>query len=175
MCYNYCGRKGIKWYKGPQLSFPSAPFYLKGAEGCGNESYTLLRSSALLTSLYYVGIVYSSYHYEIKRIQLANDVSMALETNYIFSNLIKGLTKQIVNQSLYTYIEQQQGLQIDHATQVIESSIANQIEAQHLNIEKGSPIMLIQRNTFLEDGTPVEFVKSSYRADRYKFIIQMKR
>jgi GntR family transcriptional regulator len=113
--------------------------------------------------------------YDIKRIRLADDVPMALETNYISANLIKGLTEQIVNQSLYSYIEQQLGFQIDHAAQVIESSIANQIEAQHLNIKKGSPIMLIQRNTFLEDRTPVEFVKSSYRADRYKFMIQMKR
>jgi GntR family transcriptional regulator len=113
--------------------------------------------------------------YEIKRIRLADDVPMALETNYISANLIKGLTEQIVNQSLYSYIEQQLGFQIDYATQVIESSVANQIEAQHLKINTGSPVMLIQRNTFLQDGTPVELVKSSYRADRYKFMIQMKR
>lgn len=113
--------------------------------------------------------------YEIKRIRLADDVPMALETNYISANLIKGLTEQIVNQSLYSYIEQQLGFQIDYATQVIESSVANQIEAQHLKIIPGSPVMLIQRNTFLQDGTPVELVKSSYRADRYKFMIQMKR
>jgi GntR family transcriptional regulator len=113
--------------------------------------------------------------YEIKRIRLADDVPMALETNYISANLIKGLTEQIVNQSLYSYIETQLGYQIDHASQVIESSIADQIEAEHLKIKKGSPVMLIQRNTFLHDGTPVEFVKSSYRADRYKFMIQMKR
>lgn len=113
--------------------------------------------------------------YEIKRIRLADDVPMALETNYISANLIKGLTEQIVNQSLYSYIETQLGYQIDHASQVIEASIADQIEAEYLKIKKGSPVMLIQRNTFLQDGTPVEFVKSSYRADRYKFMIQMKR
>ncbi|MBU8880358.1 GntR family transcriptional regulator [Bacillus sp. FJAT-29790] len=113
--------------------------------------------------------------YEIKRIRLADNVPMALETNYISANLIKGLTEQIVNQSLYAYIEEQLNLRIDHASQVIESSIANQMEAQYLNIQIGLPVMLIQRNTFLQNGTPVEFVKSTYRADRYKFMIQMKR
>lgn len=113
--------------------------------------------------------------YEIKRIRLADNVPMALETNYISANFIKGLTEQIVNRSLYSYIEEQLSLTIDHATQVIESSIANDLEAQYLNIQPGAPIMLIQRNTFLKDGTPVEFVKSIYRADRYKFMIQMKR
>jgi GntR family transcriptional regulator len=113
--------------------------------------------------------------YEIKRIRLADDVPMALETNYISANFIKGLTEQIVNQSLYSYIEDQLNLRIDHASQVIESSIANQLEADYLKIQLGAPVMLIQRNTFLKDGTPVEFVKSSYRADRYKFMIQMNR
>ncbi|NMD70057.1 phosphonate metabolism transcriptional regulator PhnF [Bacillus sp. DNRA2] len=113
--------------------------------------------------------------YEIKRIRLADGVPMALETNYISANLVKGLTEQIVNQSLYEYIEGQLHLQIDRAQQVIESSIAIESEASLLNINKGAPVMLIQRQTFLHDGTPVEFVKSTYRADRYKFMIEMKR
>ncbi|MFB6467343.1 GntR family transcriptional regulator [Cytobacillus sp. Hz8] len=113
--------------------------------------------------------------YEIKRIRLADDVPMAFESTYISANLIKGLTIDIVHKSLYSYIEEQLHLRIDHATQIIESSIANQLEAQYLNIKNGAPILLIQRNTFLQDGTPVELVKSSYRADRYKFMIHMKR
>ncbi|WP_312476252.1 GntR family transcriptional regulator [Neobacillus sp.] len=113
--------------------------------------------------------------YEIKRIRLADGVPMALETNYISANLVKGLTEQIVNQSLYAYIEGKLNLRIDSASQVIESSIASPIEVKYLSITKGAPVMLIQRNTYLKDGTPVEFVKSAYRADRYKFMIQMKR
>ena len=113
--------------------------------------------------------------YEIKRIRMADNVPMALETNYISANLIKGLTEEIVNKSLYAYIEEQLGLKIDSASQIIESSVASQSEASHLRINNGAPVMLIQRNTFLQDNTPVEFVKSVYRADRYKFMIQMKR
>ncbi|SFC86019.1 GntR family transcriptional regulator [Bacillus sp. OV322] len=113
--------------------------------------------------------------YEIKRIRLADDVPMALETNYISANLIKGLTEDIVNRSLYAYIEEQLGFHIEHASQVIESSIASKMEAKFLKIQTGAPVMRIERNTFLKDGTPVEFVKSSYRADRYKFMISMKR
>ncbi len=113
--------------------------------------------------------------YEIKRIRLADDLPMAIEINYISANLIKGITEEIVNRSLYEYIEGQLNLRIDYATQTIESSIANRMEAPYLKISAGAPVMLIHRNTFLHDGTPVEFVKSTYRADRYKFMIRMKR
>jgi GntR family transcriptional regulator len=113
--------------------------------------------------------------YEIKRVRLADEVPMALETTYISANLVKGLTEEIVNQSLYAYMENKLNLEIDYGSQMIEASIADTLEAQYLNIQAGAPILLIQRNTFLQDGTPVELVKSSYRADRYKFMIQMKR
>jgi GntR family transcriptional regulator len=113
--------------------------------------------------------------YEIKRIRLADNVPMAFETSYISANLAKGLTEQIVKQSVYAYLEEQLKLEIDHASQVIESSIANEVEANFLKINIGSPIMLIQQQTFLKDGAPIEYVRSSYRADRYKFMIQMKR
>jgi GntR family transcriptional regulator len=113
--------------------------------------------------------------YEIERIRLADGVPMALETNYLSAGLVKGLTEEIVNQSLYAYIEGELNLKIDSASQIIESSIAGQTDAKYLKISKGAPVMLIQRNSYLKDGTPVELVKSVYRADRYKFMIHMKR
>lgn len=113
--------------------------------------------------------------YEIKRIRLADDVPMAIETNYISANLVKGLTEQIVNHSIYAYMENQLGLRIEQATQTIESSIAEPIEAQSLQIKPGVPVMRIQRTAYLHDGTPAEYVISSYRADRYKFMVQMHR
>ncbi|MBL3645467.1 GntR family transcriptional regulator [Peribacillus frigoritolerans] len=113
--------------------------------------------------------------YEIKRIRLADDVPMALETVYMSANLIKGLTEDIINLSLYQYVENYVKLKIDYASQTLESSIASELEVTHLAIPKNSPILFIQRNTFLIDGTPLEYVKSAYRADRYKFTINISR
>jgi len=113
--------------------------------------------------------------YEIKRIRLADDVPMALETVYMSANLIKGLTEEIINLSLYQYVENYVKLKIDYATQTLESSIASELEVTHLAIPEHSPILFIQRHTFLIDGTPLEYVKSAYRADRYKFSIKISR
>lgn len=113
--------------------------------------------------------------YEIKRIRLADDVPMALETVYISANLVKGLTETITAASLYHYIEEELGLAIGHAIQSIEAAIVNETERPHLLVHKGAPVLLIERDTFLKDGTPLEYVKSSYRADRYKFTIDINR
>ena len=113
--------------------------------------------------------------YEIKRVRLADNVPMALETTYLPANLVKGLTEEIINQSLYQYIEEKLSLTIHEATQQIEASIAKEQELRLLEIEKGSPVLLILRTSHLKDGTPFEFVKSAYRADRYKFVHTMQR
>lgn len=113
--------------------------------------------------------------YKIKRLRLANEEPIALETNYLPVKLVPGLTPEILEKSLYTYIEDKLHLKIGHATQTVESALVNEEDIKHLNVKKGMPVLLIQRETFLEDGTPLELVRSSYRADRYKFKIDIER
>lgn len=113
--------------------------------------------------------------YEIKRVRLGDNVPIALEMTYISANLIHGLTEAIVNRSLYAYMEDELKLKIEHASQVIEATLAGEEEASYLEIKQGAPVLFIERNTFLANNTPAEYVRSCYRADRYKFIIDMKR
>ncbi|GEL06745.1 GntR family transcriptional regulator [Salisediminibacterium halotolerans] len=113
--------------------------------------------------------------YEIERIRLADDQPMALETTWVPCDVITGLTEEVIYDSLYNYIESKLGLAIGSASQVIESSIVNEREMNLLSLPEGAPVLLIERMTFLADGRPFEFVKSRYRADRYRFRIQMSR
>lgn len=113
--------------------------------------------------------------YKIKRLRLANDEPIAVETSYLPVKLVPGLTPDILASSIYTYIENDLELTIGHASQTVEAAIVNEEDQQHLNINKGVPVLLIQRETYLENGTPLELVRSSYRADRYKFKIDIER
>ncbi|MBM7604166.1 GntR family transcriptional regulator [Metabacillus crassostreae] len=113
--------------------------------------------------------------YKIKRLRLANEEPIAIETSYLPVKLVPGVTPDILDKSLYTYIENNLNLSIGHATQTVEAAIVNEEDSKHLKVNKGVPILLIQRETYLENGTPLEIVKSSYRADRYKFKIGIER
>ncbi|QFT88641.1 HTH-type transcriptional repressor YvoA [Bacillus sp. THAF10] len=113
--------------------------------------------------------------YEIKRLRMADGEPMALETSYLSANLVKGLTEQDVNASIYAYIEEKLQLKISHADQSIESVKASLEDEKLLQMERQQPVLAIQRNTYLLNGTPLELVKSLYRGDRYKFHIQMNR
>lgn len=113
--------------------------------------------------------------YKIKRIRLADEEPMAMETAYIPVGIVPGLTEESSNLSLYRYIEDELSLTISEARQEIEASIAGPKEADELAIEVGAPVLLIVRTSYLQDGTPFELVKSAFRADRYRFVHTMKR
>ncbi|WP_163538774.1 GntR family transcriptional regulator [Gracilibacillus sp. YIM 98692] len=113
--------------------------------------------------------------YEIKRIRLAEDIPMALERTYIPANLIKGLTENIVKHSLYQFAEDKMGVHIKSAKQTLEASMANKEETKYLEIEDQSPVLIMDRISTLDNGIVFEVVKSTYRADRYKFMIELNR
>jgi GntR family transcriptional regulator len=113
--------------------------------------------------------------YEIRRLRLADGSPMALETLYIPCALAPHLTREIVNGSVYEFMEKEVGLAIGTAVQVIEASVARKLEAEHLQVKEGAPVLLLERRTYLTDGRPLEVVKSVYRGDRYKFIVEMER
>jgi len=112
--------------------------------------------------------------YEIKRVRLANDIPMAIETTYVPVQLMSLQVEQIKEGSLYSQVEHA-GFHIDYANQSLEASIAREAESEILEISKGAPVLLIQRQTYLTTGKPLEVVHSVYRGDRYKFMIDMKR
>ncbi|GGD11186.1 phosphonate metabolism transcriptional regulator PhnF [Pontibacillus salipaludis] len=105
----------------------------------------------------------------IQRIRFADQEPMAVETTFIPAKLVPGLNQEIVQGSLYEYMEATHGYQIGRATQLIEATIVDQQEAELLQVPLSSPVLVIERNSVLTDGTPFEVVKSAYRADRYKF------
>ncbi|WP_174727614.1 GntR family transcriptional regulator [Mesobacillus harenae] len=113
--------------------------------------------------------------YEIQRIRLAEDIPMAFERTYISANLVQGLTSEIVKNSLYSYIEETLSMKIAGGRQVIEAAIANAEEVKLLEIPEHIPVLIMERSSRLEDNRIFEVVKSTYRADRYKFMIDLTR
>lgn len=136
-------------------------------------SFTIIPADRKLAAM--LAIKESEQVYEIKRVRLAEGMPMALERSYIPVDLVPGLSSEIVQHSLYQFIEEELQIKINGGSQVIEAAIANKEEVQQLHISENAPILLIQRYSRLENQTIVEFVKSSYRADRYTFMVDLQR
>ncbi|RKQ32519.1 GntR family transcriptional regulator [Oceanobacillus halophilus] len=115
--------------------------------------------------------------YEIQRIRMANNEPVALETIYTPKSHVGDITKEDISISFYDYIEKHLNLNIAYGEQTIEASLANKEETHYLHIRLGDPVLVMHRTSYLKNDqeTPIEYVKSIYRSDKYKFKMQMKR
>lgn len=111
----------------------------------------------------------------VKRIRFADGSPMGVEKSYIPISVIPIITEEIIKSSIYGYLENVLDKKISYARQTLESSIASEETAKLLNIEVGAPTLILNRISFLEDGSPFEFTKTIFRGDRYKYIVDLKR
>ncbi|WP_138419535.1 GntR family transcriptional regulator [Aquibacillus sediminis] len=112
---------------------------------------------------------------EIYRIRLADHVPLAVETTFTPKAIVGNMTEQDFSESFYHYVEDTLGLTITHGDQEIESTLASPAEIEHLHLKKGDPVLLLHRLTYVSGKQPFEYVRTAYRADRYKYKIQLPR
>lgn len=113
--------------------------------------------------------------FQVDRIRTADQLPMAFESAFMPCSLMENLTEEQAQGSIYQYLQEQLSLRIEDAYQQIEAAAATDKEAKLLDIKVGDPVLRINRTSFLEDGTAFEYVKSTFRADRYRFTHHMKR
>jgi GntR family transcriptional regulator len=113
--------------------------------------------------------------YQIERLRLADQQPIAFEVFYMSEDLVPGLTREVAGHSIYQYVESEIGLHLTSGVQELEATTAHKREASALGIKVGAPVLYIQQITYLEGQQPLEFVKSFYRADRYKYKVEMVR
>jgi GntR family transcriptional regulator len=112
--------------------------------------------------------------YRVRRLRLADDVPMALETLHVPVSIVPGLTPaQLEHASFYELLEQRYGVVIASGLQTIEPTVTNEEESELLGVPLHSPAFLFERTSFTPEGETVEYVRSIYRGDRYRLVAEL--
>lgn len=106
----------------------------------------------------------------LSRLRLSDDMPLAIEEAYIRYQVCSGILKyDFSKESLYNILATHYNTILVRAEQTMEASLATSKEAELLQITSPSPILRIERLSYNEQNTLVEYVISAYRGDRYKF------
>jgi GntR family transcriptional regulator len=112
----------------------------------------------------------------IKRLRFVNDQPIQLVTSYLPYALVPSLaTVDLTNRSLYEYLEQDCNLFISRGRRFIEAVLANEAEANQLQIERGAALVMLDSVSYLDDGRPIEYYHALHRGDRSRFEIELVR
>jgi GntR family transcriptional regulator len=109
----------------------------------------------------------------IVRLRSAVATPLLLETSWIPRALCPGLEREdLERQSLYSLLGLRYGCRPSAARQTIEATTASAFESELLNIAEGAPMLLLEGITTTDGGTPIEWFRAIYRADRVKIAVE---
>lgn len=106
----------------------------------------------------------------VERIRYGDDTPVLFEELYLPYNIFEDLTKEEMEKSFYSYIENNTNYKISYCIQAIEAQTTSKEISKILETPKDMPVLTITRNTFLNNGRPFEYVVSTYRSDQYRFV-----
>ncbi len=107
---------------------------------------------------------------QIERVRLADGEPVAVEVLYLDARRFDDVAALLgESQSLYQLLRARYGVELAWAEETIEAVVAPEREASLLGIASGGPVLLLCRQSFDPIGRPIEFVRSLYRADRFRF------
>jgi GntR family transcriptional regulator len=113
--------------------------------------------------------------WKLKRVRCAENEPIAVETCYISCSLLnEEEVATLKTGSLYDLLERHGRVPMT-SEQSIEAARASPDDAALLNIEAERPVLQFERLSFDADGDPLEFVVSTYRGDKYRVYVLLRK
>jgi GntR family transcriptional regulator len=105
---------------------------------------------------------------QLDRIRLANQEPVAVEYAYVNAELLPGIdAHDYSTRSLFDVMRGQFGVQPAWAEAEVEARLATRQEAEWLNLDTRTAVLVAHRMTYTEAFQPIEMVDSIYPGDRF--------
>lgn len=106
----------------------------------------------------------------LSRLRLSDGNPLAIEVAYILHQVCPNILDfDFSKESLYNTLATRYNTHLVRAEQTMEAGLATPQESELLQTTSPAPVLRIERFSYNEQNTLVEFVVSVYRGDRYKF------
>jgi GntR family transcriptional regulator len=102
-------------------------------------------------------------------------VSVAWIPLSIFPKRVPPRPTELGSSSLYAWLEQKCGARIVGGHEFIEAAVAGKAAAASLGIPPGSALLVARRRSHGANGDAIEYAIGQYRADRYRFHVDLVR
>lgn len=112
--------------------------------------------------------------YKIERLRFADAFPIAVETSWLPAERFPGLTRQIrAHGSLHAVLAELYDTRLRTGEEWIETAPASPREAGPLRVDVGTPMLIVSRQNFDSDGTPVELGRTWFRSDRVTLVTHL--
>lgn len=112
--------------------------------------------------------------YKLDRLRLADNWPVAVETSWLPAQRFPGLTRLIrVHGSLHEILSSHYATSLRAGEESIETAPATPREAGPLQVDVGTPMLVVSRQNFDAAGAVVEFGRTWFRGDRVTLVTRL--
>lgn len=105
----------------------------------------------------------------LERIRRFSGVDLILDKSYFLASCVKGLTKEIAEQSIFTYLEDVLGVEITTSNHTITMEYATADDREALDLLDFDMLAVVENRTFNSNGVMFEVTESRHRPDYFTF------
>nr|WP_314740107.1 UTRA domain-containing protein [uncultured Haemophilus sp.] len=113
--------------------------------------------------------------YRIGRTREIDGERVEYEVSYFDRRIVPFISRDIAEQSIYRYLENELGLKISHSQREISFRYASEEEKNAMDLGTYEMVVNVTSTTYLADGTPFQYGSISYRPDKITFASTAKR
>ncbi|RPA06253.1 GntR family transcriptional regulator [Gordonia sp. OPL2] len=107
----------------------------------------------------------------IERLRSVANVPLSLDTTSLRPEAIDALAgANLADEDVFGLLEEKLGVRLGQAENTVEAVAADKGTARLLGVRIGSPVLLLHRLSYLEDGTPFDLESVRYRGDRLSLV-----
>lgn len=107
--------------------------------------------------------------YYLQRVRFLDGIALILDVNMFLKSLVPNLTKEIAENSIYEYIENDLGMSIVTSKRKMTVERATQIDEKYLQLNDYNCLAVVTGQTFNADGIMFEYTQSRHRPDYFCF------
>ncbi|MBB5174641.1 trehalose operon repressor [Texcoconibacillus texcoconensis] len=108
--------------------------------------------------------------WRVFRIREIDDEKVILDKDFIKRDYVETLTREVCENSIYEYIENELGMLISFAKKEIIVEEPSEEDREHLDLEGFSNIVVVKNFVYLEDASLFQYTESRHRPDKFRFV-----
>ena len=164
------GKKGYTFPFEKLASFKELNAHLNRQTQTEVENLEILSDTARIAELFGEAGDGEEEAYDLLRVRRIEGERVIMDHDYFRRSIVPNLPLRACRDSVYEYLEKEQGLKIGFATKEISVQNAGEIDRRYLDLGSYDLVVVVVGYTYTLDGRVFQYTESRHRPDHFRFV-----
>lgn len=113
--------------------------------------------------------------YYVQRVRYVGNEALIIDHNYLRRDIVRGLTEEIAEKSIYSYLENDLEETIKTTRRKLTVERNSQLDELYMDLKGFNAVAVVSSHTYNADGVMFEYTQSRHRPDQFAFYDQAQR